>query len=834
MTSVFINELHYENIGIDALEGVEIAGPAGTKLDGWTIHQYNGGSGKKENTLSLRGVLPNLQNGWGVSFFEFKLANYSHGTGLALVDNKSQVVQFLSYTAPVTAVDGVAGGKIAQLIPVVETVWTSVGHSLQLQGKGNKYEDFKWVGPARSSYGAINHGQIFEPIKHAVIPQPEAPVGGIDLQVEANRLRHHTDKFHGFDMLILRRGEVFVFSLKSSSAFRADHVLLHFKVYPEGNTQIVKVAETDEDDIAGSEFVAFVSGVENGQANISVRIPGNAIVGEYLFSVSLDEGKTWSADSHIVILFNAWSKEDLVFLSDEQQRAEYVLADDGLIWVGNQYSNSGKPWNFAQFNTKSLLATLKLLQLVPVAQRADPVVVSRRMSALVNAQHDNGVLVGNWSSDFSGGTAPTAWAGSAEILKEYVLTGKPVRYAQCWVFSGVLTTVMRALGVPARSVTNFASAHDVPVPNYNRSVDRYFKRGGLEPDENKTRDSVWNFHVWNDVWLARPDLGPEYFGWQTIDATPQELSGGTYQTGPAPLVAIKDGTKDIQYDLEFIYSEVNADENYYVQNDKDSGYTLVRTVTDSVGKSISTKAVGSNKRQDITLDYKYPEGSVEERASHGAADSKTGDVAIRWEVDDQTTIGKVIQAKLILEAKAGVHRTAKIQLVAAVNQYTGKLRKTLAEQQKTVVVGGTPVTLDFSLAPQLYEKNLQVDSSFIFKAFVRVDETDQTSLLLREFNFKNFELQIALPGPVVVGSSPTAVVTFTNPLSFTLTKLILHVEGQGLIKAQKFPLGNLKPGETISHSVVLTVLEKGDHLLIALLDTNEIADVKGFIHVTVQ
>ncbi len=36
-----------------------------------------------------------------------------------------------------------------------------------------------------------------------------------------------------------------------------------------------------------------------------------------------------------------------------------------------------------------------------------------------------------------------------------------------------------------------------------------------------------NFHVWNEVWMERPDLEPGgYSGWQAIDATPQEESDG--------------------------------------------------------------------------------------------------------------------------------------------------------------------------------------------------------------------------------------------------------------------------------------------------------------------
>ena len=38
------------------------------------------------------------------------------------------------------------------------------------------------------------------------------------------------------------------------------------------------------------------------------------------------------------------------------------------------------------------------------------------------------------------------------------------------------------------------------------------------------KDSIWNFHVWNEVFMARPDLPTGYGGWQVIDATPQEAS----------------------------------------------------------------------------------------------------------------------------------------------------------------------------------------------------------------------------------------------------------------------------------------------------------------------
>ena len=63
------------------------------------------------------------------------------------------------------------------------------------------------------------------------------------------------------------------------------------------------------------------------------------------------------------------------------------------------------------------------------------------ISAMVNDIDDRGVISGNWSGKYEDGVAPWTWTGSAAILDQYVENrGTPVKYGQCWVFSGVVTT----------------------------------------------------------------------------------------------------------------------------------------------------------------------------------------------------------------------------------------------------------------------------------------------------------------------------------------------------------------------------------------------------------
>lgn len=134
---------------------------------------------------------------------------------------------------------------------------------------------------------------------------------------------------------------------------------------------------------------------------------------------------------------------EISFLSDDQEREEYVLSDATLIWRGSYNRMKPSIWQLGQFERNVLECALLLLSTVgkiAPAFRGDPVRVCRSLSALVNSPDDDGAIMGNWSEDFSGGTPPVKWLGSVEILQQYFKKRRPVKYGQCWTFAGTLTT----------------------------------------------------------------------------------------------------------------------------------------------------------------------------------------------------------------------------------------------------------------------------------------------------------------------------------------------------------------------------------------------------------
>ncbi len=160
---VFINEIHYDNAGADSGEAVEIAGPAGTNLSGWSIVLYNGSATQLNvyDTIALSGTIPDQSSGYGTLSFLTPGMQNGAPDGLALVDASNGLVEFLSYEGTFTPVNGPAAGQVSVDIGVSENGSGAVGNSLQRTGTGIGGGDFVWAPEQSDTFGAVNTGADF-------------------------------------------------------------------------------------------------------------------------------------------------------------------------------------------------------------------------------------------------------------------------------------------------------------------------------------------------------------------------------------------------------------------------------------------------------------------------------------------------------------------------------------------------------------------------------------------------------------------------------------------------------------------------------------------------
>lgn len=166
---VFLNELHYDNDGSDAREGLEVAGPAGLSLAGWQVLLYNGSNGEVYETVDLTGTIPDQQAGHGV--VSVLVDGIQNGTeALALVDPHDRVVQFLGYEGTVQASEGPADGLESVDLGVAQASDNPAGRSLGLVGTGFLAGDFTWTAGLQESFGLPNPGQTFT----SPVPVPPA------------------------------------------------------------------------------------------------------------------------------------------------------------------------------------------------------------------------------------------------------------------------------------------------------------------------------------------------------------------------------------------------------------------------------------------------------------------------------------------------------------------------------------------------------------------------------------------------------------------------------------------------------------------------------------
>lgn len=170
---VWINEVHYNNMGTDTLEGFEIAGPMGENLGCYQVMLYDGSNGQVYSSITLSGTIPGQQAGYGTVWFGLTQGSIQNTSniGIALVyapqatscgvANVDTVLQFLSFGGQFIAANGRVQGFTSQDIPVTENSLTTIGTTIQLGGTGMKYSDFSWQSSLASTHDSPNTNQTF-------------------------------------------------------------------------------------------------------------------------------------------------------------------------------------------------------------------------------------------------------------------------------------------------------------------------------------------------------------------------------------------------------------------------------------------------------------------------------------------------------------------------------------------------------------------------------------------------------------------------------------------------------------------------------------------------
>lgn len=674
-----------------------------------------------------------------------------------------------------------------------------------------------------------------------------------DLELEANGRDHHTTDLCQ-ERLVVRRGQPFRLTLHfEGRSYEAGVDSLTFSVVtgPAPSQEArTKARFPLSDAVEEGAWTASVVDQQDSALSLQLSAPADAPIGLYRLSLEASTGYQGSSFvlGHFTLLFNTWCPADAVYLDSEEERREYVLTQQGFIYQGSAKFINSIPWNFGQFEDGILDICLMLLDINPkflkdgnrdCSRRSSPVYVGRVVSGMVNCNDDQGVLYGRWDNNYGDGVSPMFWIGSVDILRRWQSYGcQNVKYGQCWVFAAVACTVLRCLGIPTRVVTNYNSAHD---QNSNLLIE-YFRNEFGEIEGNKS-EMIWNFHCWVESWMTRPDLQPGYEGWQVIDPTPQEKSEGTYCCGPVPVRAIKEGDLSTKYDAPFVFAEVNADVVDWIRQDDGS---MHKSINHSlvVGLKISTKSVGRDEREDITHNYKYPEGSPEEREAFRKAnhlnkmvDKEETGVAMRIRVGQSMNMGSDFDVFAHITNNTAEDHACRLLLCARTVSYNGILGPEC----------GIKELPDLSLEPFseesiplriLYEKycDCLTESNLIKVRGLLVEPAANIYLLAeRDIYLENPEIKIRILGEPKQNRKLVAELSLRNPLTMALEGCTFTVEGAGLMEEQRtveIP-DPVEAGEEAKVRVDLLPLHVGRHKLVVNFESDKLKAVKGYRNVII-
>ncbi|XP_016000437.1 erythrocyte membrane protein band 4.2 isoform X1 [Rousettus aegyptiacus] len=658
-----------------------------------------------------------------------------------------------------------------------------------------------------------------------------------DFQAARNNEEHHTKDISS-RRLIVRRGQPFT-------------IRLHFRAPVQAFMPVLKkvalITQTGEHPSKANRTQAtfpisrlgdrkwWSAVVEERDAEcwtISMTTPADAIIGRYSLLLQVS-GRKPCLLGQFTLLFNPWVREDAVFLENEAQRREYLLNQNGFVYLGTADCIQAEPWDFGQFERDVLDISLALLSMdKQVEEWGNPVHVACVLGALLHAFKKKNVLPTPQTQDAQEGSLNKR-RGSVPILRQWLTgRGRPVYDGQAWVLAAVACTVLRCLGIPARVVTTFTSAQGT---GGGLLVNEYYSEKGLQNREGQ-RGRIWIFQTSTECWMTRPALSQGYDGWQILHPSSPSGGGVPRAYDLVPVIAVKEGKLGLTPAVSDVFASVNASCVVW-KCCEDGTLELTNSNTKYVGNNISTKGVGTDRCEDITQNYKYPEGSLQEkevleRVQKERPEHK-GDNGIHplsLEMSDPLYLFLEVPSFLPLRGDAQFSMTLfnpndqekEVQLTIGIQAlyYNGVLAAELWRNNQQLTLSANQVMrITRSLSSSNFERSPPENSFLRLTAMATHSESSLSCFAQEDIAIGRPHLDIEMPETAEQYQPLTASVSILNSLDVPMRDCVIYILGRGLIHRERsYRFGPVRPGNTFCTQFRLTPTKVGPQCLTVEMD----------------
>ncbi|KAH0627234.1 hypothetical protein JD844_002739 [Phrynosoma platyrhinos] len=408
----------------------------------------------------------------------------------------------------------------------------------------------------------------------------------------------------------------------------------------------------------------------------------------------------------------------------------------------------------------------------------------------VNMEDEKGVLFGKWefenqNNSCEGSPCPSEWKDSVRILKQYYRTKKPVLYAQCWVFSGVLNTVMRCLGIPARSVTTYNAGRDT---DNNINIDA-IKNGEV----NHNYDTMFLFSAVN----------AEIVFWKI--------------------------------------KKVNGKDAYVPEKDK---YSKIGTkiITKAIGNEKAEDIIDEYKFPEDSEEEKRAMKTAlshvksPTRAAAEVLRSLKASIKLTLEKEEKLVPGQPIDLNIVVSNKTAGALKVNLSVSSYLESYAGKVHARFLPIQEIIRAEGKR-DVKILISVKDYMKTLSlIEDELQLKVNIsgHVQETNEKYTETVTLAFQYPQLQVVIPEKAKVNENFGCEVIFKNTFSIPLENCRLLVEDLDISPVKAFDHGIVPPNGIKRSKLNCAAKKIGDQMIVAKWNSTQVKGITAvkFIEIT--